>query len=162
MANCTPYPIRRQLKKCDVLHRFPLAIVIHDSGRELGAARRASGRSVEAGNQRANHCPRRNIRVKCRRFLRPPFMSDQLEPHALAALFPQISDDELQALADDIRRNEQREPVLTYEGKVLDGWNRVRACRLIGRKPWVMGCVGVGDQAGNRCPEESAGPRSQC
>jgi hypothetical protein len=65
-------------------------------------------------------------------------MSDQLEPHPLAALFPPIPDDELQALADDIRAHGQREPVLTFEGKVLDGWNRVRACRLINRKPWVM------------------------
>ena len=62
----------------------------------------------------------------------------QLEPHPLAALFPPIPDDELQALADDIRAHGQREPVLTYEGKILDGWNRVRACRLIGRKPWLM------------------------
>ena len=62
----------------------------------------------------------------------------QLEPHPLAALFPPIPDDELQALAADIRQHGQREPVLTYEGKVLDGWNRVRACRLIGRKPWTM------------------------
>jgi ParB-like chromosome segregation protein Spo0J len=49
-----------------------------------------------------------------------------------------IPDDELQALADDIRAHGQREPVLTFEGKILDGWNRVRACRLIGRKPWTM------------------------
>ncbi len=64
-------------------------------------------------------------------------MSD-LEPHELATLFPPIPDDELQALADDIRAHGQREPVLTFEGKILDGWNRVRACRLIGRKPWLM------------------------
>jgi ParB-like chromosome segregation protein Spo0J len=62
----------------------------------------------------------------------------ELQPHALASLFPGIPDDELQALADDIRAHGQREPVLTFEGKVLDGWNRVRACRLIGRKPWLM------------------------
>jgi ParB-like chromosome segregation protein Spo0J len=61
-----------------------------------------------------------------------------LEPHPLAALFPAIPDNELQALADDIRQHGQREPVLTYEGKVLDGWNRVRACRLIGANPWLM------------------------
>jgi hypothetical protein len=51
-----------------------------------------------------------------------------LEPHPLATLFPPIPDDELQALADDIRQHGQREPVLTYDyegkGKVLDGWNR--------------------------------------
>ena len=86
----------------------------------------------------------------------------ELQPHRLASLFPPLADQELEALADDIRQHGQREPVLMYEGKVLDGWNRVRACRLIGRKPWVMGCVGVGDQAGNPLPEESAGPRSQC
>jgi ParB-like chromosome segregation protein Spo0J len=41
------------------------------------------------------------------------FMSNQLEPHPLAALFRQISDDELQALAEDIRQHGQRDPVLT-------------------------------------------------
>jgi hypothetical protein len=66
------------------------------------------------------------------------FMSDRLEPHSLSTLFPPLADQELEALADDIRQHGQREPVLTYEGKVLDGWNRVRACRQIGRKPWVM------------------------
>ena len=64
-------------------------------------------------------------------------MSD-LEPHPLAALFPPIPDDELQALADDIRQHSQREPVLLYKGQVLDDWNRVRACRLIGIQPWLM------------------------
>jgi hypothetical protein len=65
-------------------------------------------------------------------------MSDHLEPHELATLFPPIADNELQLLAADIRQHGQREPVLTFEGKVLDGWNRVRACRLINRKPWLM------------------------
>jgi hypothetical protein len=38
-----------------------------------------------------------------------------------------------------IRQHGQREPVPTFGGnKVLDGWNRVRACRLIGVEPWVM------------------------
>jgi hypothetical protein len=58
-----------------------------------------------------------------------------LEPHALAAPFPPIPDDQLQALAN-IRQHGQREPVLTFESKILDGWNRVRACRLINRKAW--------------------------
>jgi hypothetical protein len=62
----------------------------------------------------------------------------RLEPHPLAGLFPPIPDAELQSLAEDIRAHGQREPVLTTDGKVLDGWNRVRACRLIGRKPWLM------------------------
>src|ERR1700732_4651052 len=62
----------------------------------------------------------------------------ELEPHPLSTLFPPLSDDELQLLADDIQRRGQREPVLTFEGKVLDGMNRVRACRMIRRKPWTM------------------------
>jgi hypothetical protein len=64
-------------------------------------------------------------------------MSD-LQPHELATLFPPLSDQELQALADDIRQHGQREAVLTYEGKILDGWNRVRACRLAEVEPWTM------------------------
>src|ERR1700688_1211680 len=64
--------------------------------------------------------------------------NEQLRPHELATLFPAIPDDELEALADDIRQHGQREPVLTLNGQVLDGWNRVRACRMINRKPWLM------------------------
>ena len=40
--------------------------------------------------------------------------------HPLAELFPMISNDELQELAEDIRKNGMIEPITLCQGKVLD------------------------------------------
>ena len=55
--------------------------------------------------------------------------------HPIAAIFPLMGEDELQALADDIRDNGLRNPILRFEGKILDGRNRLTACRLAGVEP---------------------------
>ena len=52
--------------------------------------------------------------------------------HAFASIFPLLPESELSALADDIRKNELREPAYLYDGKVLDGRNRARACIIAG------------------------------
>ena len=51
-----------------------------------------------------------------------------LEDHPLASAFPLLKPDALNALADDIRRHGLKEPIVKYEGKILDGRNRYRAC----------------------------------
>jgi ParB-like chromosome segregation protein Spo0J len=43
--------------------------------------------------------------------------------------------DELDELAEDIRLNGQREPILTYEDKIIDGRNRFLACGKAEVKP---------------------------
>lgn len=55
-----------------------------------------------------------------------------MEAHQAADLFPLMSDDELQALADDIAANGLNQPIVTYEGRILDGRNRARACEMAG------------------------------
>lgn len=55
--------------------------------------------------------------------------------HAAAEIFPMMSEDKLQELADDIRANGQRQPVLLLDGAVIDGRNRLRACEIAGVKP---------------------------
>jgi hypothetical protein len=52
-----------------------------------------------------------------------------LEFHPLANEYPLMTAAELAELADDIAANGQREPVWTYEGKILDGRNRWLACQ---------------------------------
>ena len=46
-----------------------------------------------------------------------------------------MSDEDFAALKDDIEVNGQREPVMIFEGMVLDGWHRYRACLDLGLKP---------------------------
>lgn len=58
-----------------------------------------------------------------------------LTQHPLSAAFPAMSDEDFQALKDDIEINGQREPVMIFEGMVLDGWHRYRACVDLGLKP---------------------------
>ena len=55
--------------------------------------------------------------------------------HPIAAIFPLLEGNELQALADDIKANGLHEECWLYEGKVLDGRNRATACKLAGVEP---------------------------
>lgn len=50
------------------------------------------------------------------------------ESHHETELFPLLRGPEFEALVEDIRANGLREPVNLFEGKVLDGRNRIRAC----------------------------------
>jgi Bifunctional DNA primase/polymerase, N-terminal len=57
----------------------------------------------------------------------------ELPAHPAAELFPlQAEGPDYQALKEDIAANGLRVPVLTYQGKVLDGRRRLRACRELG------------------------------
>ena len=52
--------------------------------------------------------------------------------HPLADTFPLIGDEELTALADDIRKNGMHERITLHEGKILDGRNRYLAAKQAG------------------------------
>ncbi len=58
-----------------------------------------------------------------------------LELHPLCKLFPPLSGEGLKVLADDIKALGQLEPIVIYEGMILDGRNRYEACRLAGERP---------------------------
>jgi hypothetical protein len=60
---------------------------------------------------------------------------DKLELHPLADLFPMMTDVELDELGEDMLKHGQREPIWLYEGKILDGRNRYRACLVKGIQP---------------------------
>lgn len=57
-------------------------------------------------------------------------MTDALLSHRFAELFPLLDDKALHDLATDIAENGLREPVVLFEGLILDGRNRYRAARL--------------------------------
>jgi DNA repair exonuclease SbcCD ATPase subunit len=59
----------------------------------------------------------------------------ELKQHPLSAAFPAMSAEDFQALKDDIEVNGQREPIMLFDGMVLDGWHRYRACIDLGIKP---------------------------
>lgn len=55
--------------------------------------------------------------------------------HPAADLFPMMRDDELAELAIDIAENGLREPIALFNGMILDGRNRLRACRVAQVEP---------------------------
>ena len=52
-----------------------------------------------------------------------------MEFHEIANIFPMMTGDDYNALKDDIEANGLIESVVIYEGKILDGRNRYRACK---------------------------------
>ena len=63
----------------------------------------------------------------------PAFDYSNLEAHELANLLPMIDDVNFANLKADIEKNGILEPILLFEGKILDGRNRYRAAKEVGR-----------------------------
>lgn len=70
-----------------------------------------------------------------------------LEPHPYSQLFPLIDGVRLDELADDIRQNGLLTPILVFQGKVLDGRNRLRACEIAGVQARFEEFVGTEEEA---------------
>jgi len=58
-----------------------------------------------------------------------------MKSHEYADLFPMMATADIARLAEDIRENGQADPIITYEGKILDGRNRHQACLLVDVDP---------------------------
>ena len=65
-----------------------------------------------------------------------------LTQHPLSAAFPAMSPVDLSALTDDIATHGLRQPVVTFEGQVLDGWHRYQACLHAEVKPALVEFTG--------------------
>jgi hypothetical protein len=58
--------------------------------------------------------------------------------HPAAAAFPRCTDAELRALADDIAKHGQRHDIVQHpDGSILDGVNRLRACKAASCGPRI-------------------------
>lgn len=67
-----------------------------------------------------------------------------LIPHAMADLFPLMDAESFEALKADIAANGQREPIWLFEGRIIDGRNRYRACRELKLTPVIKEWKGKG------------------
>ena len=72
-----------------------------------------------------------------------------LEPHPLSKLFPPISPEDFDKLAADIKLNGLHQAIVLYQGKILDGNNRHRACELVRIAPKFADFNGDDAQARN-------------
>lgn len=71
-------------------------------------------------------------------------MRMEMPLHEVALLFPPMGDDEYRRLCDDILKNGLKEPIWTFEGHVVDGRHRLKACRELGIEPTFREWDGIG------------------
>lgn len=62
-------------------------------------------------------------------------MSQRLEFHTVANLFPMIDQIGFEALKSDIQQNGLIQPIYLYQNKIIDGRNRYLACLAVGVEP---------------------------
>ena len=64
-----------------------------------------------------------------------PNPSGPIQIHPYCSLFPVMTGENMAKLTADIKENGLREPIVTLDGKVLDGQNRLSACIAAGVSP---------------------------
>jgi len=64
-------------------------------------------------------------------------------------IFPEASPEDFNRLLEDIRNNgfDRSQPITTYHGEILDGWNRFKACEILNIKPEVVEFFGTLSEA---------------
>jgi hypothetical protein len=62
-------------------------------------------------------------------------LPDNLQPHPLAKKFPPLTNQEFDDLVEDIGANGQQHAIVLYDGQILDGVHRHKACLRAGIKP---------------------------
>ncbi|XPS83917.1 hypothetical protein Dvar_19350 [Desulfosarcina variabilis str. Montpellier] len=64
-------------------------------------------------------------------------LADDLKPHPISELIPPMDGDTYKGFKADIWRHGLIEPIILYQGKILDGKERYRACRELGVDVWA-------------------------
>jgi hypothetical protein len=67
-----------------------------------------------------------------------------MDIHEVCTIFPMMNPEEFEALKANIAAHGQREPIWTYQGKVIDGRNRLKACQELGVTPMTREWDGQG------------------
>src|SRR5262249_18902894 len=67
-----------------------------------------------------------------------PGRDQELRFHPLADLFPLMEGEEFDELVADIKANGLHDQIVLYDGMILDGRNRYRACVALG---WTWGAI---------------------
>jgi N6-adenosine-specific RNA methylase IME4 len=64
-------------------------------------------------------------------------------------IFPEMNEDDKQRLVNDLSQNgyDQKQPIYTYQGGILDGWNRWVACSGLGISPAIREFTGSDSEA---------------
>jgi hypothetical protein len=64
-------------------------------------------------------------------------------------IFPEAKAEDYNRLLEDIKSNgyDKTQPITIYEGEIIDGWNRQRACDEIGIKPEYVTFTGTDGEA---------------
>jgi len=58
-----------------------------------------------------------------------------MKAHRLASYFPMLEGEEFDKLVKDIKEKGQIHPITIFDGQILDGLNRYRACQSLGIEP---------------------------
>jgi N6-adenosine-specific RNA methylase IME4 len=69
-----------------------------------------------------------------------------MKAHRVADLFPAMSEAEYESLKADIQAHGQREPIWTWQGFIIDGRHRERACNELGMACAAREWVGAEDE----------------
>lgn len=72
-----------------------------------------------------------------------------LEQHPLSAVMPPMSEERFASFRSSIAKNGLRNPIILYEGKILDGWHRQKACIQTGSETRYEEFTGDYDDALN-------------
>ena len=73
----------------------------------------------------------------------------ELTFHRFCSLLPDMSPDDFTALKDDINQNGLINPITTFNGQILDGKHRYKACVEINIEPKFKTFAGDDEQALN-------------
>ena len=70
-----------------------------------------------------------------------------MDYHPISTCLPLMCEDELEDLADNIAAHRLLQPIVTLDGKILDGRNRYRACNMAGVEPMFEEFLGDESEA---------------